>query len=601
MNIGLDEIFYILNVISTLIFLFLVFKAYREAKQPFSIERFFGYVIYELKKGVSTVVGYIHFSIMAGIVLTTFYLVLGPLIFDTPFWAALITISIPFVGGLFAGLIWRFIVFSRSQRIHENLKLKSDFKKDSLVLQTITTISIALSLSNLVLAWFPELFMLNSSLFIIRNVFASKYAKPFVNTIMNFDRPISYLKAPFNLKDLLEGKIKDEDIKIGVKSLNELDMRESLSLKSCVESGVCDKMCPATTVGRPLSPRVIIRKLSLLMENKPANANPLEVVDKNELWACTTCGACTSSCPIGVRHFEIIIDLRRTLTEAGMIDRKKTELFSSVSKYGNTSGLSNRNRLNWLTDLGVKTVDQNQNYKYLLWVGCVNSFDERLRKIVEALVAILKNVGRLDEIAILGDDETCCGNPVRMLGEEGLYQEIALRNIELFEKHHINSILTTCPHCCNSFKNDYPAHGMKNIKVIHQVELLNMLFEDDSLKLKATNETLAIHDSCYLIRYNKITDMLERPLGRIGELKRPKNHGENTFCCGGGGANYFYEFPDEKRISHERLEQLMELEPKTIVTFCPYCHVMLLDAVQDKELGDIDVLDAAQIIHRALK
>lgn len=232
----------------------------------------------------------------------------------------------------------------------------------------------------------------------------------------------------------------------------------------------------------------------------------------------------------------------------------------------------------------------------------MSSFDERLRKAIEALVEILKNIGKLDEVAILGDYETCSGEPVRKLGEEGMYQEIALKNIELFEKYHISSILTTCPHCYNSFKNDYPELGLKNIKVIHHAEFLYKLLEDGFLKINTTNEMFAVHDPCYLSRYNKITDVLKNLVGEIGVVKRPKYHGEKTFCCGAGGGNYWYEVPQKRRISHERLEQLLDFKPMgaRIVTFCPYCNAMLHDAVQAKELVGIEVLDVAEIVYKAL-
>lgn len=250
--------------------------------------------------------------------------------------------------------------------------------------------------------------------------------------------------------------------------------------------------------------------------NKATTHNPLEVLNKDELWSCTTCAACTYSCPVSVRHLEIIMDLRRTMAELGEIDKNKTAVFQSVSRVGNAMSVSNINRHKWLTDLGVESVDQNQNYKYLLWVGCLSSFDERLRKPLEAFVSVLKNVGKLSEIAILGDAETCCGDPVRKLGEEGLFQEIVLRNIELFEKYEVNSILTTCPHCYNTFKNDYPDFSMRNVEVIHHTEFLSKLFENGVLDLKTVSGMFVIHDPCYLTRYNGLTDMLKNLTDKIG-------------------------------------------------------------------------------------
>jgi Fe-S oxidoreductase len=293
------------------------------------------------------------------------------------------------------------------------------------------------------------------------------------------------------------------------------------------------------------------------------------------------------------------MDLRRTLVESGMIDKKKSDVLSSVAKYGNTFGMSNYGRNNWLEELGVKTIDQNPNCKYLLWVGCLSSFDDRQRKIVEAFIKILKSIGKLDEIAILGNLETCCGDPVRKLGDEGMYQEIALKNIKLFEKYNISSIITACPHCYNAFKNDYRELGLKDIKVTHHAEFLDMLFENKTLNLKPIDKKITIHDSCYLSRYNRVTPMTNT-LKKIGSMRRPKNCGEKTYCCGGGGGNYWYEVSEKKRMSHERLEQLLEFKPDIIITFCPYCKAMLDDAAQVKELEHLEILDAAELIYKAL-
>jgi Fe-S oxidoreductase len=516
-------------------------------------------------------------------------------------WYALLVISIPFAVGLFIDIIWRFFVLSKSLTILQYLKMKSKFKKESLIAHLKVMIIIILSLSNLLLFWNSGWFTVNSLIFVVRNILLSLiFIKPLTNALLNYDKPLYYFEVPFNLKDVLDGKVEIENIKTSIENINELSNRKKLSLTACLEIGVCEDVCPATAVLRPLSPRVLIRKLAILMKNKPVDGNPFEVIDKDEIWSCTTCGACTYSCPVGVRHLEIIMDLRRTLVESGTIDKKKATVLSSVATFGNTFGMLNDGRNNWLKEFGVKLIEENPNCKHLLWIGCLGSFDDRQRKIVEAFIKILKKAGKLDEIAFLGSLETCCGDSVRKLGDEGMFQEIALKNIELFEKNNISSIITICPHCYNTFKNDYRELGLKDIKVIHHAEFLEMLFESKTLSLKTIGRKMTVHDPCYLSRYNRIVPLINT-LEKIGSVTRPKRWGEKTFCCGGGGGNYWYEVPEKRRISHERLEQLLELKPEIIITFCPYCKAMLDDAAHAKELEHLEILDAAELIYEAIK
>lgn len=592
----LELLIYSFDVLSILFFLYFLFKAFKEVRLSLSLRKIVDFTIHEIRDALSSLVGFIHFSIVMGIVLSTIYVCLAPLLMDSFVWYALLVISIPFVAGLFVDIIWRLSILSKNPPILEYLKAQRAFKKESTISHIKVIIIIILTLSNLLLLWDSELFAINSLIFIARNILLSLFfVRPLVNTILNYDKPIHYLEIPFKLRDVSQGKVEIGNIKTSVENINDLTERKKLSLSACLEIGVCEDVCPATSVLRPLSPRVFIRKLSILMKDKPVDDNPFEVIEKDELWSCTTCGACTFSCPVKVRHLEIILDLRRTLVESGLIDRKKANLLSSVARYGNTFSRLNDGRNDWLRELGVKNIDQNPNFKYLLWVGCLSSFDNRQRKIVEAFIKILKKVGKLDEIAILGSLETCCGDPVRKLGDEGMFQELALKNIELFEKYNISSIITVCPHCYNAFKNDYRELGLRDIKVIHHAEFLDMLFESNALSLKTISKKITVHDPCYLSRYNRVTPLINT-LEKIGRVRRPKRCGDKTFCCGGGGGNYWYEVPEKKRISHERLEQLLELKPDIIITFCPYCKAMLDDAAQAKELKRLEILDAAELI-----
>ncbi|WP_243669089.1 (Fe-S)-binding protein [Vulcanisaeta sp. JCM 16161] len=352
-----------------------------------------------------------------------------------------------------------------------------------------------------------------------------------------------------------------------------------------------------------LSPRVLVRKLALLRNSAGLEADAFKVINEDELWACTTCGACTYSCPVGVRHIDIIMDLRRKLVELGKLDQKKSNLLLNLSQYNNSMGMPNYGRHDWLKELGVKTVQENPSFEYLLWVGCMGSFDNRAREIITSLIEILKVAGLLDKIAILGDEETCCGDPARRLGEEGRFQELALNNIELFKKYGVKNIITICPHGYNVFKNDYPKIDpwMGNVKVIHHSEFLEQLINDGKINVGRNNTVFTIHDPCYLARYNNITKPQRVIVNKIGNLKEAKKHGAQTFCCGAGGANYWYDVPEKKRISHIRLEQLMETNAQTIVTLCPFCNAMLTDAARVKGVEDrVRILDISEIVKASL-
>ena len=601
LTLTIPELLYLLDITSILFFLYFLLKACKEVELSLSLRKIVNFAIYEIREGVTSLVAFIHFSIVMGIVLSTLYLCLNPLLVNSIIWYVLLFISIPFAAGLFVDIIWRVSVISKGLNILKYLKVESSFKRESMLSHTKVMLIIILTLSNMLLLWKSELFAINSLIFVVRNILLSIiFVKPLINTILNYDKPIHYFEIPFKLKDIIEGKAEIENMKTSIKNINDLSTRKKMSLSACLEIGICEDVCPATSVLRPLSPRVFIRKLAILMKNKLVDGDPFKVVDDDEVWSCTTCGACTYSCPIKVRHLEIILDLRRTLVESGIIDKTKANVLSSVATFGNTFRMINDGRNNWLKELGVKLIEENPDCKHLLWIGCLSSFDERQRRIVEAFIKILKKAGKLDEIAILGSLETCCGDLVRKLGDEGLFQEIVLKNIELFEKYNISSIITVCPHCYNAFKNDYRELGLKDIKVIHHAEFLDMLFESKTLSLKTIGKKITVHDPCYLARYNRITPLINT-LEKIGSVRRPKMWGEKTFCCGGGGGNYWYEVPEKKRISHERLEQLLELKPDIIITFCPYCKAMLDDAAQAKELERLKILDAAELIFEVIK
>ena len=406
---------------------------------------------------------------------------------------------------------------------------------------------------------------------------------------VGIDRSYGELSTPFDLEKVIESG--QTELKVGVQTKADLDYLHRIMADACTKCNRCEDVCPATRAGRPLSPRALVNKISAASLDK--SLFELGVLE-DEVWSCTTCGACMASCPVYIRHVDYIVDLRRNLVFESKIDQKKSDLLMSLSQYGNTQMQSNYGRHDWLRELGVKTVGENPNFEYLLWVGCMGSFDNRARGIIKAFVAILKEAGLLDKIAVLGDEETCCGDPARRLGEESRFQEIVLNNKNIFTKYNVKKIITICPHGYNTFKNEYRRFGVE-LEVWHHSEFIAKLIDEGKIKVGRGQEVLTIHDPCYLARYNKVVEPQRKIVIKLGELREAKLHGERTFCCGAGGANYWYDVKEEKRISHIRLEQLMETKASTVVTLCPFCNAMLSDAARTKE-AKIAIKDIAEAV-----
>lgn len=437
---------------------------------------------------------------------------------------------------------------------------------------------------------------LSLSVGIARNILLTVfYVKPAANLFVNHIRELTSFRTPFRLEDVLEGRVKPEEIKFGYEKMSDMDKDVMLSCQSCGEIGACDASCPAVAAGRLLSPRVVVRTVAL------NSGNPeFEVAVKLErhAWACTTCGACVYSCPVKVNHLDVIYGARRALVAQSRVDKKIADVLMSLSQYNNTMSMPNAGRHDWLRELGVRHIAENPEAEYLLWVGCMGSFDSRSKEIIKAFVAILQRAGMLNKVAILGDEETCCGDPARRLGEESRFQEIVLNNKQIFEKYNIKRIITICPHGYNVFKNEYPEFGVR-LEVYHHSQIIQRLISDGKISVKEGKETLTIHDPCYLARYNKVVEPQRKILIKLGVVKQPPRRGEKTFCCGAGGANYWYDVPEEKRISHIRFEELVATGASTIATLCPFCNAMLSDAKRTKESA-VAVKDIAEVVAEKL-
>ena len=544
-----------------------------------------------------------HLSIAVGIGLTIANAVLDPLLgYLFPLRVLFLALSVPLTIGLVASFAWRVQVYFRSKGVERGLGSAASFTSASTFLQVILMLAIVLTTSELVLIWLPSLALLDQVLDAVRNTLvAVYYSRPSVNLVGNFDKPLWAIRTPFNLADVMSGKTDASQISAGVSRVSDFDTSQRLTFDSCVEIGACEASCPATAAGRPLSPRVLVREMSLLSRAPDGGgADPFKAASEDELWSCTSCGACVASCPVGVKHLDIIYDLRRGLVAQGRLDKKKSALLENLAQSQNPYGFKNSTRAAWAEGLGIETLAANPKAEYLYWVGCLSSFDQRAQRIARALSKILKEAGV--SFAILGSEELCVGDPARRLGEEGRYQELALQNVEKLNSCGVKKIVAACPHCFNALKNEYPSFGGK-YEVVYHTQLIAELIRGGRIRVpqeKVQKISVTLHDACYASRYNNIFEEPREALGAaVGDLKEMGRRKEKTFCCGAGGSNYWYEVPQQRSIAGIRTDEASKTGAKTVATECPFCLSMFDDATKVMNTG-MDVRDVAEIVAECL-
>jgi len=336
------------------------------------------------------------------------------------------------------------------------------------------------------------------------------------------------------------------------------------------------------------------------------------VIDPDVLWSCTTCGACVEQCPVDIEHVDHIVDMRRyqVLVESAFPSEAGVML-RNIENKGNPWGLNDSAREEWTNDLDfeVRRVEPGEpipdEVDYLFWVGCAGALEDRSKKTTRAFAELLHAAGV--EFAILGAGETCTGDPARRLGNEFLFQMQAMQNVETLNSIGAKKIVATCPHCFNTLANEYPQNG-GNYEVLHHTQLLGRLVEEGRLTpVKPIEQLVTYHDPCYLGRHNKVYTPPREVLSTVPGLRQREMHRckERGFCCGAGGARMWMEEKIGKRINVERVDEALSLDPDVVSTACPYCMVMLSDAVTAKKQSgeareDVEVLDVAQILRRSL-
>ena len=428
------------------------------------------------------------------------------------------------------------------------------------------------------------------------------------------ESPTGRLSTPVNYAEVMKKVESNPDfvpeLDIGLRTTDSLKWPERLMLDSCTNCGRCEAVCPANAAGRDLSPRSVVQDLksrfykdySLARGSgvKAVNLFESETVRDGEAFSCVTCGACVYECPVDINQLDFIVDLRRSIVSDGRLDKKQSTMLSNLASSKNPYGQPNSKRADWAKGLNVSTLATNPNAEYLLWVGCMGSFNQRSQNVVKSLVRIMQaaNVS----FAILGSEEACSGDPARRLGEEGLYQQLAVENISKLNKYNVKRIVTTCPHCFNTIKNEYGVLG-GNYEVIHHTQLLSDLVRTGKITLSRTTTekiSVTLHDACYAARYNNIFDEPRRVLEQSGqEVKEMKRRGNKTFCCGAGGSNYWYDVPQQKSIAEIRTQEAKDTGASTLATECPFCLAMFEDRAKTSRLS-LSVKDIAEIVAEEL-
>ncbi|MEV0567371.1 (Fe-S)-binding protein [Dactylosporangium sp. NPDC050588] len=434
----------------------------------------------------------------------------------------------------------------------------------------------------------------------------------------------------------------DKD-QFGVAQVEQFTWKGILDFSTCTECGRCQSQCPAWNTGKPLSPKLLIlslrdhayAKAPYLLAGGPSAAEealakvdvlalaekdrPLiggvdenGVIDPDVLWSCTTCGACVEQCPVDIEHVDHIVDMRRYQvliesnfpTEAGVMLR-------NLENKGNPWGAAQSTREDWTKglDFTVPNVADGGDFEYLFWVGCAGAFEDRAKKTTRAVATLLNEAGV--SFAILGQGETCTGDPARRIGNEFVFQMLAQQNVETLNEAGVKKIVATCPHCFNTLANEYGQLG-GHFEVIHHTQLLAQLVSAGKLTpVQPVDGAITYHDPCYLGRHNRVFAPPREVLGAVASsqddagLVEMDRFAERSFCCGAGGARMWMEERIGKRINVERVEEALSTGAKTVAVSCPFCLTMLGDGVTGKKAAgaapdDVEVVDVASVLLRSL-
>ncbi|MBC8214803.1 MAG: 4Fe-4S dicluster domain-containing protein [Candidatus Marinimicrobia bacterium] len=432
-----------------------------------------------------------------------------------------------------------------------------------------------------------------------------------LNTALTNTEKRGLLRPMFVSKMMQDPEADIENISLGVSKVEEFSWKQLLDSVSCTECSRCSTICPAYNTDKPLSPMKIItdiRKNLYAAEMNDGEVKPLinGLITENELWSCTTCGACMEACPVLIDHIPTFTDMRRYLVlSEGKPHEQASESLEKTMQSGNPWGFPKNDRTKWAedSDIELPIFSQKKKADVLYWVGCAGAYDPRNQQIAKAMVKIFETAGI--DYAVLGTEESCTGDSARRMGEEYLFETLALQNIETLSKYEFKTIVTPCPHCFHTFKNEYPDFG-GNYVVKHHTEFIDELIENGQLKPNQhLSGKVTYHDACYLGRHNDIYDTPRNIIQGVmndGEMVEMEQNKNNSFCCGAGGGNMWYEINDGERINVVRFEEAMNSGADTVATSCSFCITMMDDAMRVKGQEEkMKVLDIAEIVANGLK
>jgi len=391
--------------------------------------------------------------------------------------------------------------------------------------------------------------------------------------------------------------LEDEDAeKFGATEVVDFTWKDLFDGDACTQCKRCQDRCPAFTTDKPLSPMKVVNQITETAFDNP-DMNLIDVISKDALWACTTCRACQEICPAAIEHVSKIVELRRSmvLMEGEFPGEEVMAAMEQTEVNGNPLGSGYASRGDWAEEVGLKTIGEAGEVDVLYFVGCYGSFDKRNIRIAKSFVKLCEAAGV--KVGILGKDEKCCGEPMRKMGNEYLYQSLAMENVEMIQESGVSKIVTTCPHCYNTLNKDYRDFGLE-VEVESYTVFLEGLVASGKLKLKAEPFSCTYHDSCYLGRHNDIYEsprsLIEAAGGSITEMDKCR---DEAFCCSAGGGRILAEENIGERISIKRVQMAADTGAPQLISNCPFCMTMFEDGVKGADLEDvIKPADIAEIL-----
>lgn len=391
-----------------------------------------------------------------------------------------------------------------------------------------------------------------------------------------------------------------------------LSWKDMLDGDGCTNCGRCTSVCPATQAGKELDPRNVVQEITSLVGRHIRSADPPSIFEQFDpekvLWDCTTCGACSQACPVHIEVFDKIIDLRRQLVEEGRISESARNSLESLQTRQNPWDYPPQQREAWSEALRLSHDRSKESGppEYIYWIGCAGAFEPSAQKVSRAMVEILRQADV--DFMVLGAKEACTGDPARRLGDEALFQDCKQRNLATLEKTGAKKVITHCPHCFNTFKNEYQTPDKPSFEVIHHSQLLQQLIRDGKIefdagsKKDAPDKSVTFHDPCYLGRHNGEVDAPRAVIASIPGLKsvEMKQSGENSLCCGGGGGRMWLEDSGKERIENLRLEEARQTGAKMVATACPFCKIMF-EGASAQDGPKLELKDISELVVESMK